>query len=263
MPPEQLKLALDEANDLIKSLRPASRAIAVVVKALELADESPLRELSKKIGALERVAEKQPLRRAVPSLEGAVAEAKQTFDDISRQRSDTLRRREGIAALAAARGLSFRHMDRSDWLGPIQLDHSATTTVLKLGRVTLARMKTPSPTEVVARAEKVKAQLERDARKDFEPFAEAAYRRQQELSGSEPVRWKELVEHVMPDQKERRRRAALLLYRLALLVFGEAPGGWVFKRVPPPLSEQREAIEVPDPRHPGESERIVRGRLRR
>lgn len=263
MPPQQLKLALDEALELTKALKPAAKAIDGAIKALESPDGAPLGDISKKIGALERATDRESLKRALPALAGAVAEAREALGQIGRTRRDVVLRREGLAAVAKDRGLPFKHGDRCDWLGPFRLDHSEHVTTVKLGRVSLGRLKDPSAREAFRFVEQIRGRLEQEALAGWDEFANAALQRQEVLSPTEPVRWKELVEHAVPDSKERRRRAPSITYRLALLIFGGAPGGWAFTCVPPTLAEQKEAIEVPDLRHPGESVRVVRGRLRR
>lgn len=263
MPPEQLKLALGEALELTKALKPAAKAIDGAIKALESPDGAPLGDISRRIGALERATDREALRRALPALEGAVAEAREALGEIGRARRDVVLRREGLAGLAKDRAIPFKHGDRSDWMGPFRLDHTEHLTTVKLGRVSLGRLNDPSPQQALRFVEQVRARLEKEAPKGWDEFAGAAYRRQEAMSSTEPVRWKDLLEYAMPDPKERKRSAAVVVYRLALLIFGGAPGGWGFTCVPPTLAEQKEATEVPDVLHPGESVRVVRGRLRR
>jgi hypothetical protein len=263
VPPEQLKLALDQALELTRVLKPTCRAMDGVVRLLESPEAASLADISKKVGALERATDREALKKAVPALGGALAEARQRLDDIGGIRRDVLRRREGLAALAQERGIPHKHGDHCDWLGPFRFDHTEHVAAAKLGRVKLARLRTPSSLEVVRCAEELRRKLEEQAASGWDEFIHAAYRRQEELSSSEPVPWRALVEYALPDVKVRRRKAAVIVYRLALLIFGGAPGGWAFTCVPPTLAEQREAVEVPDLRHPGESVRVVRGRLKK
>jgi hypothetical protein len=260
---EQLKLALSEALELTKALRPACKAIDGVLKALETSDKEPLGQLTKKVAALERTAEQEGLKRSVVALGTALVETKRALAGIERDRRDVLKRRQAIALLAAERGFRFKHGDRSDWLGPFRVDHTEQTAVIKLARFAVARLRSPSGLEAVLAAEASRSKLEKEARRGWDEFVAAAYRRQETLSPSEPVAWAALVDAAIPDPKVRRRNAPVITYRLALLVFGGAPDGWAFTCVPPTLAEQRNAVEVPDPQHPGESVRVSRGRLRR
>lgn len=159
MPPEQLKLALGEALELTKALKPACRAMDGVIKALESPEGAPLGDISRRISALERASDRETLRRAVPTLDGALAEARQTLGELGRIRRDVLQRREGLANLAKERGIPFKHGDRCDWLGPFRLDHTEQVTTVKLGRVNLGRLKTPSPLETLRFIEEVQVDL--------------------------------------------------------------------------------------------------------
>ena len=258
---EQLKLALTEALDLSKALRPVNQALGGVIKALENAETAPFPEISRKVSALERAADRDPVRKAVPSLDGAVSEARERLGAISRERGDVLNRREHLDRLARDRGWAASHKERYDALGPFRLDHTEGSTAVRLGRLPLGKLKAPSAAEIVRFLEQARTKLETEATRNWDQFIESAYRRQQELSMSEPVRWKQLVQASIPDFNERRRKALIVLYRLAMLIFARAPGGWSFTCVPPTLGEQREAVEVPDFDHPGETVRVVRGRL--
>lgn len=255
---EQLKLALEGITALTKALQGTRRVVANALSSLS-SEGTPLPKLAKAVNDLANAPE--TVRRAIPELNQAVDSARERLVRLQADRRDVLKRRDQLASAARDKGIPHRFTDAADYIGPFRLEHSDAVMVLRLGKVAIARVKTPSGRESLASVLQSEARLRHAALDGWDPFMTALQRKQNELSGSEPVQWRLLVEAAVPEPKARRRLAPVLLYRLALLVSSDAPGGWRFSLTPPTLSEQRTAIEVPDLRHPGEPIRVSRGRL--
>jgi hypothetical protein len=255
---EQLKLALDGITALTKALQGTRRLVANALSSLSTED-TPLPKVARAVGDLEKAPDN--VRRAIPELDQAVGAARERLGQLQSHRRDVVRRRDQLAAAAREKGIPYRFTDAADYLGPFRLEHSETAMVIRLGKLAIGRISTPSGREALGSMLLAEAKLQRGALEGWDNFVGALQRKQDELGGSEPVQWRRLLEAAVPDSKMRRRLAAVLLYRLALLVSPGAPGNWRFSLTPPTLAEQRTAIEVPDLRHPGEPIRVARGRL--
>jgi hypothetical protein len=258
---EQLKLALEGVTQLTRVLPKVSRAITGAMRSLSAQATLPLAKVAKSVKALEAAAATEAVRRAVPHLETAIAEARDHLKEIDAERRDVQKRRDELARVAQEAGVPWRYTTRSDFVGPLRLDHSEQAVTVRLGPTPVGRIPAPSGRTTLAYALDVERKLKAAALAGWAEFLKAALARQKELSPSEPVRWKALVEAAAPDPRQRNRAAGVFGYRLALLVAATAPDGSRFTCTPPTLAEQRDATEVPDLHHVGELVRVVRGRL--
>ncbi len=253
--------ALAELRGLQLSLRKVEKACAAAAKAFGSVERRPVEELEKVTKALDAALTAVGDRVRVEDARAYASTLAERTKTIRDERSDVDRRRRQLAAAAQVAGWAIEHTGAKDFVGPFSVQHRPSDSTIGFGSFRLQKLKVPSGEEVMAALEAHKSRLEAEAKKGWEEFVGAALAAQARISASEPVPWPTVVAEVLPDPKVRRRAGKTLLYRLAMLVSGLAPGNRRVQSVPPTLAEQRAAVTVPKLNRANDDVRIYRVRL--
>jgi len=249
-----------QVDRTVSSLRPLRRLLSETQRCLANADQLPLPFLQKAVDRLERACT-EDARRAVPDLVEVVSDTRAELGRVSQAREDVDRRRQDLAREAKHRGWPASHTASADHIGPFEVHHSNQVARIRMGSLPIAAVQRPGAAQLISLLESTKATLHRQALEGWGAFVHSLDVAQREISASEPVPWKELIERAFPDKKARQAKQKVNFYRLAMLISGVAPEGWAVATASPVLAEQRSAFDVPRLDQPGQIVRVNRVRL--
>jgi hypothetical protein len=254
-------IALSELKALQQSLKKVEKALAGATKVFETAERRPIDELEKGVKALDAALAGLADRVRVEHAPAVAAAFRERISAQRIERSDVERRRRALAASAHSAGWPTDHAGETDYVGPFTVRHRPSESTVAFGSLRLLSLKLPSGEELMATLEASRSRLEAEANKGFEEFLIAALAAQQGMSHSEAVPWPAIVAQVVPDLKVRRRASKAILYRLSMLLSGQAPGNRRIQIAPPTLAEQRSAVSVPRLDRAHDDVRVYRVRL--
>lgn len=260
---DPIEAALNEVDRRIDWLRGVKRSLASVARLQSIEGSLPFAILARGIATLENLASGSDAAALLPGLLPAATAASDWLKSVRVNRANVPRRREALANLAGHDGWLIDQTGTTDYVGPFELRHTPDSTTVRFGSFLLRTVKHPAPAELLATIRAAQATLKGDAERGLMEFLEAIEEAQRQRSSTDLVPWPQLLEAAVPDAKQRKRLAKVMVFRLALLLSGRGPSGWRLTVIPPTLSEQRRAIVVPRLDQPNAPVRVFRVRLSR
>ena len=249
-----------QVDAVLRSLKLLRKGL-VQVRDLYAAQEPIVAATENALNKMNAMENKEALASVVPMAYREEAEYRERLEHLKRQRSDVTKRREEMVRLARQNGMEVLCTGTADFTGPFKIEHQEDQSTVFFGKSRLERIPYPAAIHLVKALEKWRKSLEEKARKGWEEFIVKAVNAQEEISSSEAVPWRRVLNSVIPNEKSQKRLGVVLRYRLSMLISGRGPGGWRVVIVPPPLAEQRQAWSVPRMDRPNELVRVARLRL--
>lgn len=260
---DPVEAALKEVDGRIDWLRGAKRSLASVARLQSNEGSLPFAILARGIATLEKLASGPDAAALLPALLPAASAASDWLKTVRMNRANVTGRREALANLARRDGWPIDQTGTTDYVGPFELRHTPDSTEVRFGSFLLKTVKHPASAELLATMRAAQETLKADAERGLSEFLEAIEEAQRQRSSTDAGPWPQLLEAAVPDAKQRRRLAKVIVFRLALLLSGRGPTSWRLTVIPPTLSEQRRAIVVPRLDQPNAPVRVFRVRLSR
>ena len=254
--------AISQLDEVIKTLRGFRKCLVEFGKLLAAYDPLVV-EMAKRMKTLDRFSDTDPIAELVPFAIKEKESYRAQLEEIKKHRSDVHRRREDFVRLARDGGWDVVSTGTADLVGGYKVVHNERQSSIVFGKYNLRKISYPSGRNIFDALKNISKKLEADALKGWNEFIQQIVTTQEQLSVSEPVPWRKLLNSVIPNEAQQRRLGRILCYRLALLVSGKAPDGWRAVIVPPALSEQRTAWAVPRLDKPNDVVRVNRLRLKK
>lgn len=258
-----VEAALKEVDQRIGWLRGAKRCLATVARLQSNEGSLPFAIIARGVASLEKLASDPDATALLPALPPAATTAGDWLKGVRMNRANVPRRREALANLANHDGWPIDQTGTTDYVGPFELRHTPDSTKVRFGSFLLKTVRHPAPAELLTTMKAAQATLKAEAERSLSEFLEAIEEAQRRMSSADAAPWPQLLEAAIPDAKQRKRLAKVMVFRLALLLSGRGPSGWRLTIVPPTLSEQRRAIVVPRLDQPNAPVRVFRVRLSR
>ena len=225
--------------------RPTGTEVERLQKRVEIARES----LEIDVVALAKQVQEDANRRSVAlgqdlvRLEGA--------------RRDVSRRRKELHAAAGNYDWKMHHNDKTDFIGPLVVEHSPEFSTLSLAK-SKRKLTYPSGAELFEAAKSIRADLEAQVESTLARLREKVVPLFK--SADSVLNWKLLEQALDAKEAPFRKQEASILFVFARMRAGMQPG-WRFSFKPPVLAQQKDAVNLQRIDRPGQPDRFFEFRI--